>query len=409
MKTAIAVTTLFALTAAAFAALPSGSKTPSAPAPAHPLAIAPAAPSIPAAASALAAAHPKVEVVFVLDTTGSMSGLLQGAKENIWSIARSMSQAQPTPELKVGLVAFRDRGDDYVTRVTDLSTDLDSMYATLMDFQAAGGGDGPESVNQALNDAVQKISWSQDPSSYKVIFLVGDAPPHMDYQDDVKYPQTLKIATARGIVVNTIQAGDAPDTRDEWKHIASLNQGAFFRVDQGGGALAVNTPYDDKIATLSRDLDATRLYYGDAEKQKEAASKVAATDKLYGGSVAAQAKRALFNSSAAGASNAIGKNDLVDEVSKGKVNLAEVDREELPAALRDVDVKERERVVKDTAEKRSKLQAQIADLGLQRQAFVANELKSRKDAPVSLDDQIYATVKTQGAKKGLTYSDEAAH
>jgi len=407
MKTAIAVTTLLALTAAAFAALPSGDRKPSAPAPAQ--AIAPAAPSIPAAASALAAAHPKVEVVFVLDTTGSMSGLIQGAKENIWSIARSMSQAQPTPELKVGLVAFRDRGDEYVTRITDLSTDLDSMYATLMDFQAAGGGDGPESVNQALNDAVQKISWSQDPNSYKVIFLVGDAPPHMDYPDDVKYPQTLKAATARGIVVNTIQAGDEADTRQEWQRIAALNQGAFFRVDQGGSALAVNTPYDDKIAALSKDLDATRLYYGDAAEQKEAASKVAATDKLYGGSVAAQAKRALFNASAAGSANAIGKNDLVDEVSKGKVNLAEVDREELPQALRNVDAKERERVVQETADKRTKLQAQIADLGRQRQEFVANELKSRKDAPASLDDQIYATVKAQGAKKGLTYSADAAH
>jgi len=409
MKTAIAVTTLFALTAAAFAALPSGDKTPASSTPPHVQAVAPAAPTAPAAAIAIAAAHPKVEVVFVLDTTGSMSGLIQGAKDNIWSIARSMSQAQPTPELKVGLVAFRDRGDDYITRVTDLSTDLDSMYATLMDFQAAGGGDGPESVNQALNDAVQKISWSQDPNSYKVIFLVGDAPPHMDYQDDVKYPQTLKIATSRGIVVNTIQAGDAPDTKQEWQHIASLNQGAFFRVDQSGSALAVNTPFDEKIAALSRDLDGTRLYYGDVAEQKEAASKVAATDKLHGGSVAAQAKRALFNASEAGSANAIGKNDLVDEVSKGKVDLATIDREELPAALRDADVKERERVVKDTADKRSKLQAQIADLGRQRQEFVANELKSRKDAPVSLDDQIYATVKTQGAKKGLKYSADAAH
>jgi Mg-chelatase subunit ChlD len=92
----------------------------------------------------------KIEVVFVLDTTGSMGGLIQAAKEKIWSIATTMSQAQPAPEIRMGLVAYRDRGDSYVTRVVDLSSDLDSMYATLMDFQADGGGDGPESVNQAL-------------------------------------------------------------------------------------------------------------------------------------------------------------------------------------------------------------------------------------------------------------------
>ena len=91
-----------------------------------------------------------IEVVFVLDTTGSMSGMINAAKEKIWSIASSMASAQNAPRIKMGLVAYRDRGDDYITRRVDLSEDLESMYATLMDFRANGGGDGPESVNQAL-------------------------------------------------------------------------------------------------------------------------------------------------------------------------------------------------------------------------------------------------------------------
>lgn len=60
-----------------------------------------------------------IEVVFVLDTTGSMSGLIQAAKEKVWSIASTMAQADPAPEIKMGLVAYRDRGDEYVTRVVD--------------------------------------------------------------------------------------------------------------------------------------------------------------------------------------------------------------------------------------------------------------------------------------------------
>ena len=84
--------------------------------------------------------------------------------------------AQPAPEIKMGLVAHRDRGDDYVTRVTDLSEDLDSVYATLMGFEADGGGDGPESVNAALASAVRQVPWSQETGAYQVIFLVGDAP-----------------------------------------------------------------------------------------------------------------------------------------------------------------------------------------------------------------------------------------
>jgi hypothetical protein len=401
MKTKLLIASLFVLTAGAVIGYPK-SRSPASPPPDS------VAPATNHPAVVAAAAHAKIEVVFVLDTTASMTGLIQGAKENIWSIASSMAQAKPTPEMHMGLVAFRDRGDAYVTRVVDLSTDLDSMYATLMDFQAAGGGDTPESVNQALYDAVNRISWSQDPNSYKVIFLVGDAPPHMDYADDVKYPETIKAALARGIVVNTIQAGDDSNTRQEWQHIAALNQGEYFQVAQSGGALAVTTPFDEKIAALSRKLDATRLFYGDAEKQREAAGKVAATDKLHAqSSYGTRAKRALFNASAAGEKNLIGDNELVDAVTSGRVDLAAVPAAELPAPLRELSKDEQTKVVKQKADERAQLNQQIADLGNQRSAYITADLKTRGSAD-SLDDKIYNAVKTQAAKKGLKYDAAAA-
>jgi hypothetical protein len=403
MKTKLLICSLFVLTVGAVIGYPL-TRGASAPAP-KPIAAVVNNPAVVASA-----AHAKVEVVFVLDTTASMTGLIQGAKENIWSIASSMAQAKPTPELHMGLVAFRDRGDAYVTKVVDLSTDLDSMYATLMDFRAEGGGDTPESVNQALYDAVHRISWSQDPSSYKVIFLVGDAPPHMDYPDDVKYPETIKAATARGIVVNTIQCGDATDTRQTWQSIAALNQGAYFQVAQSGSALAVTTPFDEKIAALSRKLDDTRLFYGDADKQRESAGKVAATDKLHAESSAgSRAKRALFNASAAGEKNSFGDNELVDAVASGRVDLAAVPPKDMPASLREMSKDEQARVVKEKAEERAQLNAQIADLGRQRNEYIVADLKQHAGSADSLDDKIYNAVKTQAAKKGLKYDDGAAH
>src|SRR4051794_23493131 len=151
------------------------------------------------------AARPNVEVVFCLDTTGSMGGLIEAAKQKIWSISNQIAGGKPTPLLKVGLVAYRDKGDAYVTKVFDLSDDLDAVYATLKGFRAEGGGDAPESVNQALADAVDKIKWGTDKSTLRIIFLVGDAPPHMDYADDVKYPETCKKAVAKGLIINTVQ------------------------------------------------------------------------------------------------------------------------------------------------------------------------------------------------------------
>src|SRR5262245_7922842 len=99
---------------------------------------------------------PAFEVVFCLDTTGSMNGLIDGAKLKIWGICNQILNGRPMPTLKVGLVAFRDKGDDYITKVYDLRDDLDEIYADLQTFQAAGGNDTPESVNQALDDAVNK-------------------------------------------------------------------------------------------------------------------------------------------------------------------------------------------------------------------------------------------------------------
>src|SRR5947199_1939189 len=87
--------------------------------------------------------QPTVEVVFCLDTTGSMGGLIDAAKKKVWSICNQIAAGKPTPRLRVGLVAFRDRGDAYVTKVFDLTDDLDSVYANLMGFKAEGGGDFP--------------------------------------------------------------------------------------------------------------------------------------------------------------------------------------------------------------------------------------------------------------------------
>ncbi len=223
----------------------------------------------------------RVEVVFVLDTTGSMGGLIRAAQEKIWSIASTLAQAQQAPEISMGLVAYRDRGDAYVTQTVDLNKDLDSMYAKLMDFAADGGGDSAESVNEALSVAIEHMSWSQDPNTYRVVFLVGDAPPHMDYQDDVKYPQIMAAAAAKGIVVNTIQCGHMPDTVAPWRQIAALGHGRYFTVEQAGSAVAIETPFDTRIAELAANLDGTRLYYGSAEEKAAMAGKVAAATRLH--------------------------------------------------------------------------------------------------------------------------------
>ena len=352
---------------------------------------------------------PVVEVVFVLDTTGSMGGLIQAAKEKIWSIAGSMAQAQPAPDIRMGLVAYRDRGDEYVTRVVNLSSDLDSMYATLMDFQANGGGDGPESVNQALNDAVNTIAWSSDPNAYKVVFLVGDAPPHMDYANDVRYPDVVAAAKKKGIVINTIQCGADGSTTREWQQIASLGAGKYFQVEQAGNAVAMATPYDKEMAELSAKLDKTRLYYGTEEEKRKKNEKIVAADKLKAASVESQARRAAFNASPSGAANLAGEKELVDDVAKGRVDIDAVAPASLPEPLQALSPEQRKAVVTEKAQERQALLGQIQSLSKQRGDFLKEEVKKTlgADAGKSLDHKVYDAVREQAEKKGLRYEKDA--
>jgi Mg-chelatase subunit ChlD len=346
----------------------------------------------------------RVEVVFVLDTTGSMGGLIHAAKEKIWSIASTLAQAQQAPEISMGLVAYRDRGDAYVTRVVDLDRDLDSMYAKLMDFSADGGGDGPEAVNEALDAAINRISWSQDQSTYRVVFLVGDAPPHMDYQDDVKYAAVVAAAVAKGIVVNTIQCGSLSDTVAPWQHIAALGRGRYFTVEQAGGAVAIETPFDARIATLAAQLDGTRLFYGTAEQRAAMAAKVDATTRLNEeASVAARARRGAFNVSSAGEANLLGERELVDDVASGRVDLAAVPPAQLPASISALPAEAQSEELARRAQKREELKQQIADLAAERDAYIEKQVDAAGGAGASLDQQIYDAVREQAAPLGLDY------
>jgi Mg-chelatase subunit ChlD len=353
--------------------------------------------------------RPQIEVVFVLDTTGSMGGLIAAAKEKIWSIASTMASAQTAPEIKMGLVAYRDRGDAYVTQTIALSSDLDSMYAKLMDFQADGGGDGPESVNQALHDAVNKITWSQNPNTYKVIFLVGDAPPHMDYQDDVKYPVTLALAKQKGIIVNAIQCGQDNSAIADWQQVASLGQGSYFQVGQSGNAVAIATPYDKKMAELSNKLDKTRLFYGNDEEKAKQASKVAATDKLHKeASTESQARRATFNTSKSGKSNFLGENELVDAVASGRVKFSNLPKKSLPESLQVMSSAAQEEFVGKTKKERNELESEIKQLAEKRNDYLRQKVVAEGGKKDSLDAKLFGAIRDQTKEKGLVYEADSA-
>ncbi len=344
---------------------------------------------------------PRIEAVFVLDTTGSMSGLIDGAKRKIWSIANQMASAQQTPEIRIGLVGYRDRGDAYVTRRFDLTDDIDAQYANLMQFAAGGGGDTPESVNQALHEAVTALSWSTDPDVYRVIFLVGDAPPHMDYDNDVPFPRSIELARAKDIVVNTIQCGQMADTTRVWRQMASLSQGDFVAIAQDGGMEVVSTPMDDRLAELNRELSETFVAYGAREEVAELHAKRARAAEA---PAAAAASRLSYLSKKGGKLNS-GRADLVDAFSAGDVALEDVPEAELPERLRALGYAERQAVLEEKAEERKAIQTEIDSLVADRDAYLKEKADERQAEGKAdgFDEKVLGTLTRQAAEKGIVY------
>ena len=360
---------------------------------------------LPSAASAVpqpdAKVRPRIEVAFVLDTTGSMSGLIDGAKRKIWQIANQLASGKPTPDIRIALVGYRDRGDEYVTRVRDLTPDLDAIYADLQSYRADGGGDGPESVNQALYEARTKLSWSPDANVYRAIFLVGDAPPHMDYTQDVRYAETVRRARAQGIVVNALQCGDEADTRPIWQEIAQLGAGRYVAIRQDGGMVAMSAPQDAELASLNHALAGTVIAWGNAGEQAELEGK---RHEALAAPAASSADRLAYLAKTSGRVNA-GREDLVDAVKEGRVELDKLTKDQLPVALQPLTPAERDEHVKQKLEQRSRLQAKVNALAQQRDAWVAAEQKRLAAAGKGdgFDQQVLEAIRAQAKAAGIAY------
>jgi uncharacterized protein YegL len=347
-----------------------------------------------------------LEMVFVLDTTGSMGGLIDGAKQRIWGIVNEVMQSSAHPSVRVGLVAYRDHGDQYVTQVLPLTNDLDKVYTTLMDYRADGGGDGPEDVRQALSDGVRKAGWSKASSNTaQIVFLVGDAPPHDDYLQEPDTLTTTAEAVRSGMVVNTIQCGGEEQTRQVWQSIASRGEGQFFAIAQDGGVQTVATPYDSRLSELGNRLGSTYLAYGGGggtageSFREEAQARQVRTESAVAGAapVAAQADRAV--------NKALNKDayvgDLLQSIENGSVKLDAVKTEDLPNELQKLSTADRQKEVERRLAERQKMRDEIVRLNKQRDEYINAERKKQSGGQTGFDAAVASALKEQLARKGI--------
>jgi len=145
-----------------------------------------------------------LDLLFILDTTGSMGEEIQRLKTTIELINLNLSSLSSRPRVRFGMVLYKDRGDEYVTRVIPFTEDLRRFQAELEKVEASGGGDTPEDLQAALEQAV-KMSWRR--SGVRLGFIVTDAPPHLDYGQNYTYADAVEEAKRMGIKIFSVGTG----------------------------------------------------------------------------------------------------------------------------------------------------------------------------------------------------------
>jgi len=187
----------------------------------------------------------QLDLVFVVDNTGSMGPYINTVKTKILEIIRTIKKEELCHRLRVGLVCYRDHPPEettYVTQKYEFSPDTSKIENYVMQMNASGGGDGPEAVSTALQ-VMNKMEFLNE--SAKIAVLIGDAPPHgvedgdrwpKGTPDGAKWTEEAKKAFRKGTVIHTVgcfpEIANYQNAVKTYEQIAIDSQGRFFPLEK---------------------------------------------------------------------------------------------------------------------------------------------------------------------------------
>jgi hypothetical protein len=173
-----------------------------------------------------------LDLALVIDTTGSMGDELDFLKAEIRDIAAAIHAKFPQVEQRYALIVYRDRGDAYVTQHFDFTSSIDEFQGRLSNQRAGGGGDYPEAVEQALAQAAQ-LQW-RSADTARVLFLVGDAPPHTQFAG--KALAAANTLRKEGIAIYPVAASGTDDAAEFLFRTCAMLTGSqyLFLTDDSG-------------------------------------------------------------------------------------------------------------------------------------------------------------------------------
>lgn len=349
------------------------------------------------------APSPRIDVVFCIDRSGSMSEVIETAKKKVWSIVNEVAKAKPAPELRIGLIGYGS-GTSLIHQL-ELTSDLDEVYKHLNTY--AVGASGEEFVGHAIHSATNNMKWAEGKQVLKIIYVVGNETAHQG-PTELDYTKTAPAAIANGIMVNAIYCGqyDKTTAPPTWKEVAKLADGQYMEIAGDGGAVVVATPFDAELAELNTKLNRTYVGYGvraAAGAQNQAAQDASAerlSRAVLADRVAAKAATQYSNSGW----------DLVDAAKKSDFDVSKLKDEELPEEVRKLDVKGRKAYIETKTKERSDIQKSIKEAAAKRDAFVKAEIEKSPAAAAakpadSFDAAVRSSLRTQAESKGFAFEN----
>ena len=341
-----------------------------------------------------------VDLVICLDTSGSMSGLIESAKKKLWAVVNELATAQPKPMLRVGLYHYGNDGlnkeDGWVKQLCPLTDDLDDVYGKLFALRTNGG---TELVSRVVRAATNELDWNRDKGTLRMIFVAGNEPATQDKTYGLQ--ATCKAAVTKGIIVNTIHCGgEAVGRKTGWADAAKWADGQYAAIDQNRGTVVINTPYDKRLGELSAELNKTYVRYG-ARGRERGANQVMQDKNASSLGQSASAGRALSKGSALYRSDSW---DLVDAAKGKKFDMAKVKKADLPEEMKGMTVAQRKAHVAKMAGRRAEIQKEIRNLGDQRSAHIKKEMTRKGlDESSSFDAALRSAVRSQAQKKNFKF------
>jgi hypothetical protein len=351
--------------------------------------------------------RPRIQLAILLDTSNSMDGLIDQARNQIWQIVNEFSTARKggvEPILEIALFEYGNDGlsinTGYIRKLNGFTRELDAVSEGLFSLTTNGGS---EYCGYVIKTAINELQWSSSDKDVKSIFIAGN---ESFAQGPVDYRMVAKLALQKGISINTIHAGGW-DTgiRDDWESGALLASGAYMSIDADQKVVHVVAPQDKEIAELNAQLNSTYIPYGNegAEKVQRQMEQDAQSSKVSSGLLAKRAK-----SKASSFYNNAGW-DLVDALEEGKIDEAELSKiedKDLPQTMEGMSDKEKVDYVREKAKQRKSIKESIAELSQSRQAYVAKVKGEQAVAAPSVGDALTQAVKKQAEQKNFEFEKE---